>query len=237
MPKLFLNVDHVATLREVRKTVEPDPVEAALIAERTGVHGITVHLREDRRHIQDHDVYRLKKEIETFLNLEMAAAPEIIEIAKDVKPNFATFVPEKRKEVTTEGGLRVSLEKNKISRAVKTLQDQGIIVSLFVDPDMDEIKICHETGAKSVEINTGKYSEAKNEKDRDKECEMIRRSIDFALGLGLKVNAGHGLDYRNIGRIARIKGISEFNIGHNIIARAVFVGLEQAVREMFQLIQ
>ena len=225
------------SLREVRKTVEPDPVQAALIAEKTGVHGITVHLREDRRHIQDHDVYRLKKEIKTLFNLEMAAAPEIIGIARDLRPDFATLVPEKREEITTEGGLKVSSEKEKISRVVKTLQDDGIIVSLFVDPDLDEIKISHETGAKSVEINTARYSEARNEKDLDREYEIIRRSIDFALGLGLKVNAGHGLDYRNIGRIAGIKGISEFNIGHNIIARAVFVGLEQAVREMIQLIQ
>jgi pyridoxine 5-phosphate synthase len=237
MPKLFLNVDHVATLREARKTIEPDPVQAALLAEKTGVQGITVHLREDRRHIQDRDVYRLRKEIKTVLNLEMAAVEEIIGIAKDVKPEFATFVPEKREEITTEGGLKVSSNKNHIKKAVNMLQEEGIIVSLFVDPDIDEIQACCDTEAKSIEINTGRYSEAKDPEEIDNEFEKISHSINHALDLGLKVNAGHGLDYRNIKKIAEIEGISEFNIGHNIIARAVFIGLEKAVKEMINLIK
>lgn len=237
MTKLFLNVDHVATLREARKTIEPDPVQAALLAEKTGVQGITVHLREDRRHIQDRDIYRLRKEIKTVLNLEMAAVEEIIGIARDVRPEFATFVPEKREEITTEGGLKIVSNKNHIKKAVNMLQEEGIIVSLFVDPDIDEIQACCDTGAQSIEINTGRYSEAKDLEEIDNEFKKISHAINHALDLGLKVNAGHGLDYQNIKKIAEIEGISEFNIGHNIIARAVFVGLEKAVKEMINLIK
>lgn len=237
MAKLFVNVDHIATLRQARRGDEPDPVQAALIAERAGAEGITVHLREDRRHAQDRDVYLLRKNIKTKFNLEMAATQEIIDIATEVKPDFATLVPEKREEITTEGGLKVSKNKDDLKRAVDVLQGEGIVVSLFVDPSKEEIEAGHEIGARSVEINTGRYSEAKTPEELDREFQKIFKAVGFALDLNLKVNAGHGLNYKNIKRIAAIKGISEFNIGHNIIARAVFVGLEKAVKEMINLIE
>lgn len=237
MPKLFVNVDHVATLREARKTVEPDPVQASVLVEMAGAEGITVHLREDRRHVQENDLYLLRKTIKTNLNLEMAAIQEIVNIAKDVKPDFATFVPEKREEITTEGGLKVSQNMDKIKRSINILQREGIRVSLFVDPNIDEIQACYKLGADSVEINTGRYSEAKDSDEIDIEFEKILKAVNLALNLGLKVNAGHGLNYKNVKKIADINGISEFNIGHNIIARAIFIGLEKAVKEMITLIK
>lgn len=237
MPKLFVNVDHIATLREARKTVEPDPIHAAILAENAGAEGITAHLREDRRHIQDKDLCLLRKTIKTKFNLEMAATQEIINIAKDIKPDFVTFVPEKRQEITTESGLKVSQNTDKLERSMSILQKEGIGVSLFVDPNIDEIQTCYKLGTDSVEINTGRYSLAKETDEIDVEFEKILKSVNFASNLGLKVNAGHGLNYKNVKKITEINGISEFNIGHNIIARAIFIGLEKAVKEMIALIK
>lgn len=236
MTRLAINVDHVATIRQARGITEPDPVTAAAICELAGAAGIVVHLREDRRHIQDRDVYLLRQTIKTRLNLEMGADKEIVKIALDVKPDMVTLVPEKRLELTTEGGLNVVAEQKKLAKVIATMTKNGIPVSLFVDPDAKQIKASHAIGATYVEIHTGKYCEAKTEDDREVELAQIAGAADQAFALGLRVNAGHGLDYRTTAPIAALDTIEELSIGHAIISRAVFVGLDQAVREMLALI-
>jgi len=235
MIKLAVNVDHVATLREARGGFEPDPVLAAGICELAGAEGIVVHLREDRRHIQDRDVRLLRQTVKTKLNLEMGAAEEIIRFALDIKPDMVTLVPEKRKELTTEGGLNVAGQKKKLKMVIGQMSDAGIPVSLFIDPDQHQIGAAKDVGATFVEIHTGRYSDATNEKERDREFEMIAAAAEEAYEAGLRVNAGHGLNYVNTMRIAALETIEELSIGHAIMARAVFVGLDQAVREMLGL--
>jgi len=234
--KLGVNVDHVATVRQARGVSEPDPLEAALLAQRAGADSIIVHLREDRRHIQDRDVEILRKKVKR-LNLEMAVTEEILEIACKIKPDQATLVPEKRRELTTEGGLDVAGNLRKISKAVKRLKKEGILVSLFIDPDLKQVKASTKTGAQMVELHTGCYAEAKSKKKKGKELTRISRAAKEARELGLAVSAGHGLTYWNVSRIAKIPEIEELNIGHNIIARAVMVGMKQAIKEMLQAIR
>lgn len=236
MVRLGINVDHVATVRQARKVFEPDPLEAALLAQRAGANSIIVHLREDRRHIQDRDVKVLRKEVKR-LNLEMAVTEEILKIACRVRPDQATMVPEKRKELTTEGGLDVAGNLRKISKAVKRLKEKGIFVSLFIDPELRQIKASAKTGAQMVELHTGCYAEAKSKEKKDKELTRILRAAREAKRLGLEVSAGHGLTYQNVSPIVKIPEIEELNIGHNIIARAVMVGMDQAVKEMLNLIK
>ncbi len=237
MTRLGVNVDHVATVREARKTQYPDPVTAATIAELAGADGIIVHLREDRRHIQDRDLEILRKTVETKLNLEMAATQEMIKTTLDIKPDMVTLVPERREELTTEGGLEVSLNLEAFKKYVHLLQEAEQVISLFIDPDLDQVKAAHRVGADYIEIHTGRYSEARNRTQVEEEFTKIINAVKMAEKLGLGINAGHGLNYRNVERIAAIKEIEELNIGHSIIARAVLVGLEQAVREMKELIK
>jgi len=234
--KLGVNVDHVATVRQARKTVEPDPVAAAALAELAGADGITIHLREDRRHIQDRDLKLLKETVRTNLNLEMAASEEIIEIALEYRPDQATLVPEKRQEVTTEGGLDVPRNRDLLSRAIARLKDAGIMVSLFVDPSPEVIGVSAEIGADAVELHTGCYANAGTEKEREHELELLKDAANLAEENGLKVLAGHGLTYFNIRPITTIEQLVEVNIGHSIISRAVLVGMERAVREMKALL-
>lgn len=236
MIKLGVNVDHVATVRQARKTVEPDPVAAAALAELAGADGITIHLREDRRHIQDRDLKLLKETVRTNLNLEMAASEEIIEIALEYRPDQATLVPEKRQEVTTEGGLDVPRNRDLLSRAIARLKDAGIMVSLFVDPSPEVIGVSAEIGADAVELHTGCYANAGTEKEREHELELLKDAANLAEENGLKVLAGHGLTYFNIRPITTIEQLVEVNIGHSIISRAVLVGMERAVREMKALL-
>jgi pyridoxine 5-phosphate synthase len=236
MVSLGVNIDHVATVRQARRAVEPDPVAAAVLAELGGADGITVHLREDRRHIQDRDVHVLRETVRTHLNLEMAATAEMVAIALQVKPNYVTLVPEKRTEVTTEGGLDVVVGLGTIGQAVERLQAVGIPVSLFIDPNLEQIKASAQVGAKFIELHTGRYADAHNEAERAKELASLAGATEQALALGLRVNAGHGLTYWNVAPVARLAGMEELNIGHSIIARAVLVGLERAVREMKQAI-
>lgn len=237
MVQLAINVDHVATIREARGISEPDPVLAAGICELAGASGIVVHLREDRRHIHDRDVYLLRQTIKTKLNLEMAAAKEIINIALDVKPDMVTLVPEKRQELTTEGGLDVIANKKKLLKAIQKMDKAGIPVSLFIDPDKDQIKAAKDVGATFVELHTGRYCDAKSEKERNYEFSLIEESAEIAHNSGLRVNAGHGLDYQTTSRIAALETIEELSIGHAIITRAIYVGLDQAVREMLALLK
>ena len=234
--KLGVNIDHIATIREARKTTEPDPVAAALIAEMAGADGITVHLRGDRRHIQERDVRLLREVIRTRLNVEMAATTEMIKLITGIKPDTATIVPERREELTTEGGLDVALNATQLFRSLSVLKEAGIAVSLFVDPDLDQIKACQKLGAGKVEINTGKFSDARNADLQEMELEKIRNAAQLAKRLGFEVLAGHGLTYYNVRRIVEIEEIEELNIGHNIIARAELVGLDRAVREMKALL-
>jgi pyridoxine 5-phosphate synthase len=237
MAKLVVNVDHIATVRQARLITEPDPVTGAALAELAGCHGIIVHLREDRRHIQDRDVEILRRTIKTKMNLEMAAVDEMIEIAKRVKPDMSCLVPEKRAELTTEGGLDVLGQKKNLSKAVRKLKDSGITVSLFVDAERDQILASKDAGADYVEIHTGHYSDAKTPEKEDSEFDKILKGIEYAASFGLRVNVGHGLNYRNTKRLVAIKEIEEFSIGHSIIARAVLVGIERAVKEMLAIIQ
>ncbi|MEW6143764.1 MAG: pyridoxine 5'-phosphate synthase [Thermodesulfobacteriota bacterium] len=236
MPRLNVNIDHVATVRQARGGKEPDPVLAAYLAELGGAHGIVVHLREDRRHIQDRDVRILRETVRTKLNLEMAATDEMAAIAREIKPDMVTLVPEKRKELTTEGGLDVAGNLKGVSRTVGELRKAGIFVSLFIDPDPEQIKAAKKSGAEMVEIHTGSYADAGNDSEREKELKKIKKAVKSALGLGLRVSAGHGLNYVNAGPVALIEGIEEFNIGHSIVSRAMMVGFEDAVREMVTLI-
>ena len=237
MPKLSVNVDHVATLRQARKGKNPDPVAAAFIAEMAGADGIIVHLREDRRHIQDRDLEVLRRTVKTKLNLEMANTEEIIRSALRVKPDMVTFVPERRQELTTEGGLDVRGNRKLLKKNIQRLKKAGILSSLFIDADPAQVKAGKGVGADFVEIHTGKYSDAPDESSRDKELGRITQAIRQAQRLGLRVNVGHGLDYQNVSPFPRIPGIEEYSIGHSIIARAVLVGLDRAVREMKELIQ
>jgi pyridoxine 5-phosphate synthase len=234
--RLEVNVDHVATLRQARLIDEPDPVTAAALAELAGADGIIVHLREDRRHIQDRDVILLRQTIKTRLNLEMAATPEMIGIARDVKPQVVTLVPEKRAELTTEGGLDVAGHLDHFREAVGRLQEAGIYVSLFVDPQAEQLQAAAAVGSHCVELHTGAYAEAASEAEAVRLFEELLAAAAHARQLGLKVKAGHGLDYRNIKRFRGRKEFEEYSIGHSIISRAVLVGLERAVREMIALI-
>ena len=236
MPKLGVNIDHIATIRQARLSIQPDPVAAAVIVELAGADGITVHLREDRRHIQDRDVFLLKETIKTRLNLEMAAVDEMVKIASKLKPESVCLVPEKRKELTTEGGLDVCVNKKHLKKVVSFLQKKGIMVSLFIDPDLKQIKAAREIKAQCVELHTGAYAEAKKEDTQKKELKRLQQAGDLAVKLGLRLNAGHGLDYKNVVPVAGMGGIEDLNIGHSIIARAVLVGLYQAVKEMKSLI-
>ena len=235
MIHLGVNVDHVATVRQARRADVPDPVEAALLAEKAGADGITVHLREDRRHIQERDVQLLRQHVKTKLNLEMAVTPAMIAYAESLHPDDACFVPEKREELTTEGGLDVVAHKTKVKDGVKRLQDHGIHVSLFVDHEANQIEGAKEAGAHAVEIHTGAYCNA-FVAGRDKERRSIAAAAGLARSLGLEVHGGHGLNYENVLPIASIPEIVELNIGHSIIARAVIVGIEAAVREMKELL-
>lgn len=237
MPKLAINVDHVSTLRQARGGSEPDPIFAASVCELAGASGIVVHLREDRRHIQDSDVYLLRKTVKTKLNLEMGANPEIVDIALDVVPDMVTLVPEKRQELTTEGGLDVVSQQKKLAKVVKKFNKANIPVSIFIDPDFDQIRASLDIGAKFVEIHTGRYSDAESEEIQNQEFELIASAADEAYQLGLVVNGGHGLDYHNTGRIASLDAIEELSIGHAVISRAVFSGLEKAVRDMLDIIR
>ena len=236
MVKLGVNVDHVATVREARGISEPDPVAAAVLAELGGADGITVHLREDRRHIRERDVRLLKETIKTRLNLELAMAPEILDFALEIKPYTATFVPEKREELTTEGGLDVIGHRLKLEPVIKQFKEAGIIVSLFIDPDFDQIEAAAAIGAQFIEIHTGRYCDAKNEEEEKKEFTLIDHACVAAANFGLRINAGHGLNYRNVAPVAKLPGIEELNIGHSIIAHSIYVGLERAVREMKALV-
>jgi pyridoxine 5-phosphate synthase len=237
MPKLGVNIDHVATLREVRHGIEPEPVFAALVCEAAGADSIVVHLREDRRHIKDRDLYILKKAVKTKLNLEMSTAKDIVEIACKIKPEQATLVPEKRQEITTEGGLDVVTNFKKTKQAIARLETYGIATSLFIDPEKKQIDASKKTGAKIIELHTGRYADAQNEREQNRYFKELHDTVSYARGRGLIVNAGHGLDYHNVSRVAKIKGIEELNIGYSIICRAVLVGLERAVREMKMLIK
>jgi pyridoxine 5-phosphate synthase len=233
--RLGVNVDHVATLRQARLAQLPDPVEAALLAEKAGANGITVHLREDRRHIQEHDVRRLMERGKTKVNLEMAVTQAMVRFAERTRPADACFVPEKRQELTTEGGLNVVAHRRQIKEAVGRLQDQGINVALFIDPAKDQIECAKESGAHGIEIHTGSYCNANGAK-RERELRKIVAGAQLARRLGLEVHGGHGLDYVNVLPVAGIREVVELNIGHSIIARAVIVGIQQAVREMKQLL-
>jgi pyridoxine 5-phosphate synthase len=235
MLRLGVNVDHVATVRQARRIEVPDPVEAALLAEQAGADGITVHLREDRRHIQERDVELLGRRLGTKLNLEMAATPAMVAFAEKLRPHDACLVPEKREELTTEGGLDVIANQQKIREAVERLQDRGVVVSLFIDPERIQIEASKDVGARAVEIHTGAYCNAADT-ERESERYAIATAAALAQSLGLEVHGGHGLNYDNVLPIASIPEIVELNIGHSIIARAVIVGIEQAVREMKQLL-
>ncbi|MDR2582324.1 MAG: pyridoxine 5'-phosphate synthase [Fibromonadaceae bacterium] len=236
---LCVNIDHIATIREARKVREPEPVAAAVIAELAGCRGITVHLRQDRRHINDGDVHLLRHTVVGSLNLEMAPTAEMVQFAKTVLPNMATLVPEGPNELTTEGGLNVEAKISEITTAVQALRSSGILVSLFIDPVKEQVKAARKAGADYVELHTGSFAEAferRNENEIELEVSKLQDQITLALNCGLKVNAGHGLNYRNVKRIAGLSGIEEFNIGHSIIARAAMVGMDRAVREMLALI-
>lgn len=237
MPRLGVNVDHVATVRQARGVTYPDPVTAVGIVELAGADGVVCHLREDRRHIQDRDLRMIKDVVQTRLNLEMAATNEMIRIALAVKPNIVTLVPEKREELTTEGGLNVVKLFHPLKKAIQRLQKGGIPVSLFIDPQGDQIRASEEAGANSIEIHTGRYCDAKTLAQADEELKGVLDAVKEASYTKLKIAAGHGLNYVNVRRIAEIKEIEELNIGHSIIARAVLVGLDRAVREMIELIK
>jgi pyridoxine 5-phosphate synthase len=237
MIRLGVNIDHVATVRQARRALEPDPVTAAVLALLGGADGITVHLREDRRHIQERDVRLLRPLVKNRLNLEMAAVEAIVDLACDVKPDEATLVPERREELTTEGGLDVVAHQKIVAGALDRLRAAGIDVSLFLDPDQRQIETAKLLGAKAVEIQTARYSEARTPPECQQELTVLKESADFARQHGLHVHLGHGLNYTNVMAVARIPGVEELNIGHSIIARAVLVGMERAVREMKEAIR
>jgi len=234
--RLGVNIDHVATLRQARGGSEPDPLAAAVLVELAGADGIVVHLREDRRHIQDRDLTLLKEVLQTKLDLEMGADESMVKIALSVKPHLVTLVPERRQELTTEGGLDVAGQRDRIKSIVDMLHDGGIPVSLFIEPDVAQVKAAHKVSADYIELHTGRYANARLLKEEQTELEVITHAAKLAYKLGLGVNAGHGLTYRNVKRLTQIPEIVEYNIGHSIIARAVLVGLDRAVREMKQLL-
>ena len=236
MARLGVNIDHVATLRQARGGSEPDPVAAAVLVELAGADGIVVHLREDRRHIQDRDLNLLKDVIQTKLDLEMGADEAMVKVALSVKPHLVTLVPERRQELTTEGGLEVAGQRDRIKSIVEMLHDGGIPVSLFIEPDPAQIKAAHKIAADYVELHTGRYANARRLKEEQVEFEAITHAAKLAYKLGMGVNAGHGLTYRNVKRLIQIPEIVEYNIGHSIMARAILVGLDRAVREMKQLV-
>ncbi len=233
---LGVNIDHIATLRNARGGLEPNLIQAAIVCEKAGADGITVHLREDRRHTRDNDVYELKKILKTRLNLEMALTDEMQKIALEVLPQNVCLVPEKREEITTEGGLEVASRVEFVTDFVKPLVDAGIIVSLFIDPDKTQVQAAAKTGAQFIELHTGRYSEAFGTENEELEFDNLKEAAELAQKLGLKVNAGHGLTYENVHRMKKIPQLIELNIGHNIIAHAVFDGLEKAVKDMKDLI-
>ena len=235
MATLGVNIDHIANVRQARLTVEPDPVQFAFLAELGGADSITVHLREDRRHIQDRDIFLLKETIKTKLNLEMAATEEMLQISKKLLPDFVTLVPEKREEITTEGGLDIKNNQKYLKDFVTSLKSSNIEVSAFIDPVIDQINSSGEVGFDFIELHTGKYASLKG-KEQYLELQKIIESTYYAIDLGLLVNAGHGLNYQNVEKIASINNMNELNIGHSIVARALAVGLEKAVREMKALI-
>jgi pyridoxine 5-phosphate synthase len=246
MSRLNVNIDHIATIRQARRTNEPNPVSAAVICELAGADGITTHLRSDRRHIQDYDLIALKQVVITHLNVEMAATDEMVEIAVRIKPDVVTLVPERPQEITTEGGLDVVSKQKAIRQGVKKLNDAGVFVSLFIDPDFEQIKAAAKLGAYQIEICTASYAglnwrpgdaTVRRTGEIEKELARIGAAARSASKAGLKVSAGHGLTYRNVGAVARIPEVEEFNIGHNIIARAALVGLDRAVREMIEAIR
>jgi pyridoxine 5-phosphate synthase len=235
--RLGVNIDHIATLREARKAAEPNPIAAAVLAELAGADGITVHLRGDRRHIQDRDIEVLRKVVQTRLNLEMAANPAMVTLAATHKPDHATLVPERREELTTEGGLDVLLNQTLVRKTVVDLREAGVAVSIFVDPDYDQIRAIAKLEVRTIEINTAKYSDARRDEQAIVEADKVAQAARAAAKLGIRVLAGHGLTYRNVRRIVQIPEIEEVNIGHSIIARAALIGLERAVREMKALLE
>ncbi|MFA5336168.1 MAG: pyridoxine 5'-phosphate synthase [Candidatus Omnitrophota bacterium] len=237
MPILGVNIDHIATLRQARGGVEPDPVLAARVCEAAGCDSIVAHLREDRRHMNDRDLYLLRKTVRTRLNMEMSVAKDIVAVALDLVPDQATLVPERRQELTTEGGLDCVKYGKQITSVTAKLQDQGTVVSLFIDPSNRQVKAAHDTGAEFIELHTGEYSNAVGARARKAELRKLEAATAYAVSLGLRVNAGHGLNYVNVRDVAGIKGMEELNIGHSIISRAVFAGLDKAVREMIALIR
>ncbi len=232
--RLGVNVDHVATLRQQRRMRYPDPVAAALLCELAGAHQITIHLREDRRHIQERDLTLLRQTVQTQLNLEMAASPEMVQRAYEAKPDMATLVPERREELTTEGGLDLIAGRDQVRKVVKTLSDADIVTSIFVDPEVEQVRAAHRIEAQRVELHTGRYADAQSRSDRDRELGRLIDAAKAAAKLGLGVAAGHGLSYENVEAVAAIPEIEELNIGHAIVARAVLVGMERAVREMLE---
>ncbi len=236
MPTLCINIDHIATLREARGGKEPEPLCGALICEKAGADGITFHLREDRRHIQDKDVGDLRKNIRSKLNMEMAAISEMVKIAKRAKVDQVTLVPEKRKELTTEGGLDVCKQKPRLKKIVEDIKSGKTLVSFFIGPELNQIRASSQIGADAIEIHTGTYCNTRSRKQRQ-ELEKIKKAAMFARSLGLRVFAGHGLNYRNVGDVAAIAEIEELNIGHSVISRAVFKGLETAVKDMCRLLK
>lgn len=236
MAVLNVNIDHVATVRQARLTNEPDPVWAATECQLAGANGITIHLRQDRRHINDRDVRLLKETVACKLNLEMSMVEEIVKIAENIKPDQVTLVPERRAELTTEGGLDCIKHKKRLAEVVKRMHKKGILVSTFIAPQQEQIIASLRTGCDAVELHTGMYANAKGQKEIEKRLNELTNAKDLAMEKGLVVHAGHGLTYRNIGPVARIKGLCEFNIGHSIIARAIFVGIKQATTEMIKLI-
>jgi pyridoxine 5-phosphate synthase len=237
MARLAVNVDHVATVRQARGITEPDPVIAAGMAELAGAVGIISHLREDRRHIQDRDVLLLRQVVKTKLNLEMAATDEMVGIARRIRPDLVTLVPEKREELTTEGGLDVKAKAPVYKKVIRQLQQKGIEVSLFVDPDPAQIEVSHGIGADIVEIHTGHYAESRSESEARRELARISRAVETAARFELGISAGHGLNYVNVKRFKTLPHIEEYSIGHSIVARAIYVGFDQAVREMVELVK
>lgn len=235
-PRLGVNVDHVATLRQSRRTTHPDPVQAAVLAELAGADQITIHLREDRRHIQERDLQVLRKTLQTRLNLEMAATQEMVKLAFETKPDVCTLVPERREELTTEGGLDVAGNRDAIRKVVKTLKEADIVASIFIDPDVDQVRAAHRVEVDVVEIHTGRYCDARLAQDRQRELSRIVDAAKAAAKLGMQVAAGHGLNYQNVLPVAAIREIEEFNIGHAIVGQAILVGMDRAVRQMKELL-
>jgi len=234
--KLAVNIDHIATIREARRSKEPEPVLAALLAEQAGADGIVCHIRADRRHIKERDLHLLRQTIKTKLNVEMAATEEMKAIALEVRPDIVSLVPEREEEVTTEGGLDVRSNEEGLRSHIRQLQEGGIRVSIFVDPDLEQIEACKRVGVDLIEINTGNYAESRSAEERRTALEAVTHAAEYGGGLGLEIHAGHGLDYRNIRPVAAIPEMEEFSIGFSIVARAAIVGLERAVREMVELL-